>query len=317
MKKKLTEAAALTAAAAIMLSGCARAPEPPEFDPDSCEIKMTLPQLAAANTEEAILAGHENFYVIVNMLGDRYTELAYFRNKDVFFYEYLKPKTRAHNVDIYYNGGRWYMDYSEDASPELEYRWYAMSDDEKDAMIFPADTMDLLDPLMTEKERLFDITVDKNGQVAAFTTESRDVAEDIKKEIGASGMQYNGARYDHRYTFDPETGELMYRSDYLSLASGKIRRRYDIEVLYDANEPDFLHMVTALIDHAVSDSSTETVTLTAVYDDGQTYTTECNGNYKISLVPKAGYTAYTDAQRSAFFDGTFPYENTTVYLFRE
>ena len=274
MKKHLLKTTAAALSAVLMLSGCARAPEPPEFDPDKCDIKMTLSQLYSKNNDDAMLKDHENFYVIVNLLGDRYTEYGYYRTKDTFFYEYFKPKTRVHNVDLFYNGTRWYMDYAEDYSPILENRWYAMSDDEMQSMIFSGELMTPVDPDTPEKERVFGIELNEKGYVEMFTTESRDVVKKIMEDTGRSGMQYNGARYDHKYTFDKETGELIYRSDYLTLASGKIRKCFDIEVLYDTNIPDFLKAVTMMIEETLSRESEKTVTLTAVYDDGQTFTRE-------------------------------------------
>ncbi len=317
MKKSLSRIIAAAAASALLLSGCARVPDPPEFDPDSSDVKITLSELCGENTEEAVLRDHENFYVIVNRLNSRYNEFGYFRNNDMFFYEYFKPDTRAHNADLYYSGGRWYMDYSEEGTPDLEYRWYAMSDDEMRSVILSEDTLEFFDPATAEKERLYEITTNEKGEAYAYTTESREALKAVMEKLSLSGMQFNGARYDHRYIFDKETGDLINRSDYISLASGVHYRLYDTETLYDVNEPDFMHMVMSATDNALNDEEAEKVTLTAVYDDGQTFTIQYNGTYKVSLVPKAGYTAYTNAQKTAPFEGFFPYEDTTVYLFKE
>ncbi len=318
MKKKVLKAAACVTAAALLISGCSETE--PVFDPDKCDIKVTIDQLYDANKSFDNAVGiYKNCYVCVYYDGQQYPDYIMFIKDGVYFYEYLKPETRDHNADVYFNGGRWYLDYDESGSPVMKYCWYAMTDKEK-AELFVKDTTDLLDSQMTEREYITDITDNEDGTAVMLTRSKKEYVNDALEKFGLSASEYSGANIDHKYVFGLSDNIVTMHRDYLTV-NDKKETRYLISVQYDVNEPDFMRAVMAMAEQAYSDDSTGTKTLTVIRNSGsdseQTYTMQYNGQYAVELVAGDGYTAYCDPGKSVLFDGIFPYDDTTVYLFSD
>lgn len=318
--RNILKITAVCAAAVITMSSCIREPIVP-FDYSSSDIKTTLDQLAAVNTIEHALANHENCYITVNLKGEKYWGTGTYQEKDMYFREYFGAPEDSYQATLYTDGRRWHLKYDEDGKPDLTLDWLVMSDEEKYENCFkPERTVVWYDGQIYDRETVIDITEEENGTITIHTRNSDDEVQTMTDRYNLHNTKYWFATLEHEYTFDRETLELEYDKNFIGLQNGKRYIYYTTLVQYDVLPPDYMKMTKATIDMALFNDSAVNKRLTAIYDYGtaeeETFTMHYNGTYKVNVIGRDGYTAYTDANRQNVFDGNVPYEEMTLYLFK-
>ena len=321
MKRNILKITTLCAAALLSMSSCIRDPIVP-YDYSTGDIQTTLDQLAAVNTVERALENHENCYVTVNLKGEDYWGTGTYQDNDMYFREYFGASQENYQSTIYFDGQRWHLRYDEEGKPDLTFDWLVMSDAEKYENIFKPDrTVIWYDSEIYDRETVIDITEEDNGTITIHTRNSDGEVQAMTDKYNLHNTKYWFATLEHEYTFNRETLELEYDKNYIGLQNGKRYIYYTTLVQYDVLPPDYMKMTKATVEMTVNDDEAVNRTLTAVYDYGtakeETFTIQYNGKYRVNVIGRDGYTAYTDTSRQNVFDGNVPYSDFTIYYFKD
>ncbi len=302
-------------AATVMLSSCVRAPIVP-FDYSRSENKTTLEDIAAVNNLGTALTKHENVYVTCNLKGEDYWGFGTFQTDDMYFREYFGSSGGTYQAEMWYNGNRWFMRYSEDGTPDIRMNWLAVSDEEKYEKYFLPGRTEIFHSLGDySTQTVTDIRDDADGKNTfnVYTRSPDGEVQAMTDKYGLHNTKYWFATLEHEYTLDKDTLEIEYDYNYLRLHNGKKYIYYTTLVQYDTLPPDYMKMTSASIDMTVNDEEAEKKTVTISYPDGQTYSLEYNGKYSVVPFVSEGYTLYTDPDGTDKFVGEIPYENITLY----
>ena len=317
MKKNFLKITALCAAA-VMMSSCVRAPIEP-YDYSQSEIKTTLADVVAVSNVATALSNHENCYVTCNLKGEEYWGFGTYQDNEMYFREYFGISGETFQSTIWYKGDQWFMRYSEDGKPVLAQNWLAMSDEEKYRDYFLPGRTEIfynLDSWETQTVTNIKAAVDGKNTFNIYTRSPDSEVQAVTDRYDLHNTKYWFATLEHEYTLNKDTLEIEYDYNYIRLHNGKKYIYYTTLVQYDVLPPDYMKMVTASIDMAVTDEEAETRTVTIVYDDGQEYSIRYNGQYAVTPYVSAGYSLYTDAAGTARFEGDIPYEDITLYCLK-
>lgn len=322
MKKNFLKIPILAAAAVLTMSACGTGTNLPDFDAAACPVKVTLDQLAEANSVDALLSKYTNCYATVEVRNRPYRGFGTYIDKDIFFYEFYDPAPGTWQTTVYFNGGQWFMRYGEDALPILAYNWYIMSDEEKYEKYYRTGRHEFFEDYRLTEQVITEIedTSETDGVIIMRTRSDDKYVQQYIDEYGLHNTQYWFAKLDHRYNFNPETLEIEYNKNFIHLQNGKVYTYYYSFLQHDVNQPDFMKMVMAIATETMNDDTPGMKTVTAIYDYGtdaeEIYTLPYNGRYAVTAVGREGYTAYLDPDRQQPFDGNVSYEDMTIYYFR-
>ena len=250
---------------------------------------VTIEDMIAANSTETIFSKYSNVLekYVEGYEFDRHLIYRYM-SYDLYWEDYA---ARELLVDDSENWGIY--KYPDDEF--LCIYWFAMSDEDKDAMM--AHPEDVFPPVLakyTEYEVVTDVKDNGDGTLSVTTLLDAEHETESMKEKGFPEELYNNEMESY-YIVDKDT-LLVKTAKYMLLTpEGPVLENY-IEYEYDAEMPDDMKDMVAGVEAykaEMNDSSTRRKVFTIIYDEGpdkeESYSITTGYDQVIGIIPKSGY----------------------------
>ncbi|MBO4360841.1 MAG: hypothetical protein J5822_08180, partial [Eubacteriaceae bacterium] len=235
-----------------------------ETDPDEY-YRQYMAGLVQANQREALLSNHKSAHSAV--------QFADGTSMDLYLEDGLYYGWYGEYAALVDGQGQWYDVKPDAEEPELLVNFYAMSDEERDAMLAGLTTDSFLDDEATMKE--VPVSVEDNGDGTMTLITMLD-AEDYDHE--GHPEEYQDLPMESVYIIDTSNGEILQAT--YSLVRGDERIPDSTTIYdYDGPRPERLQQILALREKLTADDSGATWTMTVIYDAG----TEAEQRYSITL----------------------------------
>ena len=301
----------MAALLALSMSGCASA----VCEGAAVPGKITMEAIIQANSSDILLSRYSS---LLNHMESDYPGLIDLYVASDFCYEKNSEYLQLADTEDYWN----YMDV--DGEMVLVYDWFAMSDEEKSE--YRITTASYKEPVVNGssslKETIESIVDNGDGTLTVATILK---AEDSAELFREDGNEYPEAFYtsDQRliYILDQETLEIHSCEQMVLAPDGDIPY-VSYTITYNADQPEEMKTMIALVDEFKNGEKTSPRTITVVYDVGteqeQTYSMTVDSKFKIIPYSRDGYDyAYTDPEKKEPYTGGDGINDITVYAFSE
>ncbi|MCR5733711.1 MAG: hypothetical protein K6G22_03795 [Lachnospiraceae bacterium] len=293
---------------------------------------VTFEDVAEANSREAVLSRHENFYVVNERDVDEehewladlygtydsecfsYPGVAYYRN-DYRGIDYWIDSEDMLFLDSNSYGIRTYSDGREDYTKD----WYVMSDEEKKDYYLHPDDEDIAPVCVTEYVDEKYISTEDNGDgTLTVITETADA--DALGYTDEFPEEWENATLEFRYCVDKDSLELLKLETYICNENEKVKLQTSVTT-YDVEVPERCTLLMDFADRVENTEMTNPRTVTYIYDPGtedeKSYTITADDYYIIDAWVKDGYQIFDDPEGTIHHEFTGVLEDYTGYVLKQ
>ncbi|MBE7003732.1 MAG: hypothetical protein E7425_05520 [Ruminococcaceae bacterium] len=275
-------------------------------------VRITMNALIEANSTQSLLARHKSLLLEYGPADSDEKNCLYLDA------DYLYQKVGYSSVVVDYDE-IWQVD-DVDGGKAFYYCWFAMDEaEEKERRTIPSD-FEFLDTVNTSREIIADIRDNKDGTLTLTTLLG---AEDTAESMEYYDEEYpeGASRVEQRmeYVVDEKTLEIK-ASTTTMVVDGEDGDVTLITMTYDADRPDDLTSLAALIKELPHSEKTDPRTVKVVYDYGtdqeQTYEIVVEHDYRvITNVRRGYYSVYSDPEKINVYGGDGGEGDVTIYAF--